>query len=944
MKITESFKRIAAVSFILICILTSTSGVARSDNSKKIKVAVLNNTTYANLDKDGVWRGLDIECMINIAQRSGLDIEFVDSSMDADFLGNLKNGTYDIVADVVKTPEREAEFSFTDTPIGNTTSTLAVRPDDTRWSYGDIEQVSRMKIGVLSSYANNTDFRNWCLVHKVTPEIIEYNNTEQMNSALFNGETDADVYTAVYSKENSDKQHTIMKFLPESFYYAFRKNDSELKNKVDSALSQIILGDVDYLINLKNKYDEQYDVNNLPFSHEEEEYLSKHPVLTVAVLADDAPYYEKKSDGSDYGIIPDYYALIADKANVQIRYVAYPSERDSIAAVKNGQVDIIGVFSGGIISSQQQGISITDRFSEIDSALLTKAGNDLSRVECIAIKGQLSYALADSIKKDFPQVTMKEYATAQDCFESMKSGDATAALLGLPSATWILNQTNTSAFAVIPVSNMPFDLCAAVNSNDQMLCSIMNKCIEGTKNNFTGIVTKDTLPQSDWKTIVAKIPPVWIILIFSILFILVLGLVWAVVMLIRRQKERAAVFAAQAETEKQKMQVESISKSTAERNKFLANISHDMRTPLNAVINFIRLAQKPGLPAGQRTSYLDKAETSGKLLLDLINDTLTVSKFSGGKLKLNPRPCRIKEILASVTSSIQDPAASKKISFSVDTSQMPDATILADKLNIEKIFLNLLTNSLKYTPEGGHINFKIAQESYDGKYLHYVITLSDDGIGIAEEFLPHIFEAFAQEMRPGYESVGTGLGLSIVKQLVDLMHGSISVESKVNVGTTFVVHLQFEKLPDAPAAPAELPTHADISLLNGKKILLCEDNAINREIAIAMLEDKGISITVAENGKEGLDIFSFSKPDEFDAVLMDIRMPVMNGFEATQAMRALDRPDAVTMPIIAMTADAFSDDIQNCLNAGMNMHIAKPIEPQQLYRVLSAEIGKRNKS
>lgn len=933
--------------------------VSAADTARRmVKVGVLNHTIYADQDKNGAWSGMDIECMMNIAQREGFDLTFVDSSDDPEFMEGLDQGRYDIVADIVRTSDREQQYLFTDEAIGNINNTLSVRASDDRWDYGDIEQLSRMRIGVLGTYANNADFRDWCTRHQVTPTIREYPTMEEMMAALDNDEIDGEVYSAVYGDADQTKYRTVMKFLPEAFYYAFRKDDTQLKNAVDDAISQILVSNINYLTEVKNKYDTQDSTNILPLSAKEKNYISSHPVLKVAVIADDAPYFKQEGKGPVQGIIPDYYSLIAEKSGLQFTYRVYPTHEAAVAAVKNKEADILGMYSGGMVSSYEKGLILTDRFSTVNSILLTKSGLEASEIRKIAVKSRALDSLKGNISETFPSAQVIDYENAQECFNAMQRGETDAVLIGLPSATWLINQVNSAAYSIVPLPGTSSDLCGAVNKDNQILSSILNKEIGATMGNFPGIVTKDTLTEGSWKTSILRIPPVMLVLIVGFLLALVLLLIWALIMLRRRQRERTAILAAQAETERQKMQVEAIQKNAEERNQFFANISHDMRTPLNAITGFIRLARKENIEPQERRDYLEKAEASSKLLLDLINDTLTVSKLSSGRLELKPVPCHTSALIGAIAYPIRAAAEAKRITFTVDTTSMQDCVILADQLNLEKIFLNLLTNAVKFTPEGGHVWCSVVQtRSQDGQ-LAYCITIRDNGIGISEAFLPHLFEAFAQEKRHGYESVGTGLGLSIVKQLVDLMGGTITVDSKVGEGTAFVVRLQFPEAPQQTQEQTEGQTEeqtegqteeqadsisgAAFSAgesagqqddLSGRKILLCEDNKLNREIATALLRDQGMEVVSAENGEDGLRLFRESAPDEFALILMDIRMPVMDGYETAKEIRALDRPDA-DVPMIAMSADAFADDIKRCMAAGMNGHVAKPVDPDLLYQAI----------
>lgn len=912
---------------------------AEQNAQQTVKVAVLNHTTYADQDENGVWSGVDVESMIDISQKAGFNAEFVDSSNDPAFLENLDNGTYDIVADITVTPEREENYLFTDEMMGTTTNTLAVRADDNRWDYGNIDQISDMKIGVLSTYANNADFRAWCTKHDIVPEIAEYENIDALTAALRDGEVDAEIYSAISGEDYMTQFRTILKFLPETYAFAFRKDDVELKNKVDAAVAQILSVNVDYFTNLKNKYETQYKSNILPLSSAEEKFISENPVIHVAVSEDEMPYYQKKADGTDQGIIPDYYQLIAGWTGFQFDYTVCDTYEEAVESVRNGDADILGMYGNGLISAYQKGFSLTDSISGVSCILLTKPGIDVSGINKIAVISDIADSIQFGFDRTFPDAAMRTYDNAKKCFDAVKSGEMDAALVGMYSATWLMNQTNSTAYSIVPISGLTYDVCAAVKEENQVLCSIMNKGIAATRENFIGITTRDTMPQNDLNSTISRMPPAMTISVVCALLALVLGLLWAIILLRRRQKERTVVLAAQAATEKQKAIVAEMQKNTEDRNRFFANISHDMRTPLNAVLGFASLAQKDGVTDEERKKYISRIQTSGNLLLELINDTLTLSKASSGKLELNPEPVRAGTLFESIIVPIRQEAERKKITFTADSSGALDRVIMVDVLNFQKILLNLLSNAIKFTPEGGHVSIVFYNDPPGSPNPDSVIRVSDDGIGMNPEFLPHVFEPFVQEKRQGYESAGTGLGLSIVKQLVDLMGGSIRAESEKGRGTIFTVRIHFEEAGSGVAGKAE-KAQDTVRNLKGRRVLLCEDNELNREIAVALLKDRGIETLTAENGQKGVEMFAGSAVHFFDAVLMDVRMPVMDGYEATRRIRTLDRADAENVPIIAMTADAFADDIRKCLDSGMNGHIAKPVDQEKMMRVLSENIGR----
>jgi signal transduction histidine kinase/CheY-like chemotaxis protein len=380
--------------------------------------------------------------------------------------------------------------------------------------------------------------------------------------------------------------------------------------------------------------------------------------------------------------------------------------------------------------------------------------------------------------------------------------------------------------------------------------------------------------------------------------------------------------------------LEEVRHADAMKTEFLSNVSHDMRTPLNAILGYTNLAKSAG-SITEKDSYLEKIGSAGNIMLDLVNDTLDLSKISSGEIILKPEPHLCDEIFRKAVFSIRPLVDEKHIHFMIDDSRMKNYPVLVDALRLQEIVINLLSNAVKFTPENGYISLVVECEPSDQHTMHYCITVSDTGCGMNPEFIAKMYEPFAQE-RQTADTVGSGLGLTIVKKLVDLMSGNISVKSEIGKGTEFKVCLNLERTENA-AQSADDSIHT-WAVLNGWHILLADDNTMNTEIAKAVLESKGMSVSCAVNGQEACRIFAESKPSYFDAILMDIRMPKMDGREAARTIRKMGRSDAADIPIIAMSADAFDDDIMESLKAGMNDHISKPFQPEKLYKILKDNI------
>ena len=384
------------------------------------------------------------------------------------------------------------------------------------------------------------------------------------------------------------------------------------------------------------------------------------------------------------------------------------------------------------------------------------------------------------------------------------------------------------------------------------------------------------------------------------------------------------------EEEKQAAEAASIAKSD-----FLSRMSHDIRTPLNGIIGMTYIAKKQENPP-ETGKCLTKIDTSSRFLLGLVNDILDMSKAESGKMELHPEPYYVEDFKSYIDSVIQPLCDGKNQSLVFENHILGDAVPELDVLRMNQIFFNLLSNAVKYTPEGGKIRILVSEKRLSERRMCITGTVSDNGVGMSEEFQKVLFDPFTQEHRKDNSDMrGTGLGLAIVKKIIDAMDGTISVKSRIGEGTEFIFTLECACTGERNARKAkEEHTEESLQVLRGRHVLLCEDHPLNQEIVESLLGGQGMLVDTAENGEIGVMHFSHSAPSYYDAILMDIRMPVMDGYKATQQIRSLPRADAKTVPIIAMTADAFTDDVKKCLDAGMNSHISKPVDPDSLYRVL----------
>lgn len=374
------------------------------------------------------------------------------------------------------------------------------------------------------------------------------------------------------------------------------------------------------------------------------------------------------------------------------------------------------------------------------------------------------------------------------------------------------------------------------------------------------------------------------------------------------------------------------------KSTFLSNMSHDIRTPMNAIVGFTELATRHIGDPERVEEYLSKIKTSGNHLLNLINDVLDMGRIEQGKLSLDEGPCDLNEVFAALEEILAPEVESKQLEFDVST-ELTHSEVLCDKVKLNQILMNLLSNSVKFTPAGGMVRLSLTElPANDIESGCYRMIVSDTGIGMAPEFLEQIYDPFERERTQTISGIqGSGLGMAIVKNLVNMMGGTIQVESEVGVGTTFTVIFTFKLVSARDAAAAESDERSALFQAERARnyhILLVDDNMLNREIAVELLSDTGFAITTAIDGKDALEQVASSEPGTFDLVLMDIQMPIMNGYEAARAIRALPNKEVASVPILAVTADAFDEDRQRALEAGMNGHLPKPIEVDKLFGVL----------
>ena len=862
------------------------------------------------------YTGYGYEYLLAVAQHAGWQLVLVPVTYESG-LQMLRDGELDIVNMVEEDMAVRESLAVSANSTGESCTYLVVSQDDTATAYEDFDKISRFRVGLRRDDWHNGEFLDYCAVHGATPNVTYYDGMDAVSTAMASDEVDA--YLC-----NSMQPHigrVVGQFATKPYYFAVRGGNTALLSELDQAMNDLRTADPNFDEKIHEKYYNKSGTTGFVLSESEKEYLVQNPVVTVAYDPKWYPISYRDSDGNFAGVISELYGQISEVTGLKFEFVATDTFTNALSAFTEGKMQVMAEMPYDYVWATRHHARLTAPYTTITvvGAFGKSPAASGGPVTIAVPPGYYQQFLMQNIRED--NYAFTNFDSIEECLQAVLDGRADYAMLNSYQFEYYRTRAKYKGMSSKVLDGADYELSAAVSdAADPRLLSIMSKALQsiGTSRISDIFLTaSSTQAERSLSDLVSEypMPTIIIVSVFTALLAVIISMRRYSVILRRKNDQLHAATNAKAA--------------------FFSNISHDMRTPLNGIIGFTDLAMSEDSLDAMKAD-VSNIRTSGIFLQKLINDTLDLSKSENKMLKLAAEPVNLRLLLEETTIISGRQAETGGVRLKAELPPEPGEWVLADKLRLQQIVINVLSNAIKFTPSGGAVTLVVAKNP--GGDWH--ISVQDTGCGISREFLPHIFEAFAQEQNTGNRPLGTGLGLSIVKHLVDLMGGKIEVHSAVGEGTRFDIDLP---LPPAPAQqPAAAMEQKATGSLEGRRILLCEDNAINRELAARLLENRGMLVTCAEDGKEGAAVFQGAPEGYFDLVLMDIRMPVMNGFEAARAIRALPRGDAST-PIIAMTADAFDDAVQECYKAGMNGHIAKPIDPEKLYSMLLDHIGQEER-
>ena len=881
---------------------------AMEEENKNVRVGYF---PYANFQEGGYGehkQGAGYEYLQKISYITGWKYEYVYGSFK-ECLDMLADGKIDILGSVSYTPERAESIDFSTYAEGTEKYWIYTREDHTDLTDGDLKRMNGCRIGVADGSYQKDLLEKWLDSNQIHAEVVACKGYDEMIEKLDADELDALVIPAL--SVNSDFI-AIANIGVSDCYFGVSKSRPDLLKELNSALEEINNTETDYSSKLYARY-EGKAVINYALNKEEKQWLDAHEnTICVGYLKDNLPFCGEEN-GKLTGILGTVLDTVQEKYKITIKAVPCSTGEQMNEALQSGEIDIAGPIIQDLYTQEQFQVILTDEIFDITPVVIYKGNEYRSSLSTIAATDTSLYSEL-MVSFLFPDAEIKQYDTQEECLEAVANGKAGATVIPSSKINLLNESPMTKSLSFAEMAKRQ-ELALFTTRENRRAATIINKAIEQSSNVLNGVVLAQNSVSEKKMTlqdVFAEYGGLAVGVSFVIIFVLLL-LVYS--LSVSRKKQMEAL------KEAQDANAANIAKTT-----FLNHMSHDIRTPMNAIVGFTDIAMKRK-PDKEVENCLKKIRQSSEYLMTLINDVLDISRIESGKLEYKPVPVDFRNMTDTVLSIARGYIENRDLNFCVSREELKTPYVMADELRIREVLLNIISNAVKFTKDGGTISF--AAENAPGNDDHHIIIryrISDTGIGMSEEFQSRIFDEFSQEndgARTSYK--GTGLGMAIAKKYVDLMGGKIEVSSRQGIGSTFTVEIPL-LIAEHVRTEKEEKLRKDMDL-HGLHVLLAEDNDLNAEIAVSLLEEQGMIVTRAADGKSALLQFCNTAPGTFDLILMDIMMPEMNGYETTKAIRNLsDRPDGKEIPIIAMTANAFAEDVQAALDAGMDDHVAKPMD------------------
>ena len=909
----------------------------QTNEHKVIRVGSFEDT-FNYVDENGVRRGFGYELMQALAGYAGWKFEYVKCDWSNCF-DKLENGEIDVIGDISYTDERTQEMLFSEEPMGEEKYILYADLSHTDIETSDFKSMEGKRVGVLLGTEPESMLTEWEKKNGIHTEHVNVYDNDDVKKKLADNEIDCFVSLeeSIWSERGISSVTNIGK---SGIYFAINKDRSDIKEELDFAMRQLDKDSPFFKADLYKKYF-TLDYSQI-LTGEEKFWMEEHGAIKIGFLNNDpAVFFMDEETGKLTGMLAEYIAYAKGCLGNQIlkfNIQSYDDYDEMIQALQNCEIDMIFYAGRNPNFAEEKGYALTNTaWTYSLMAVTAKKYFNENEVQIVAVPKEKE-ALKQHIAFNYPQWKFVDYDSLNDAADMIIKEKADCFIMG---TSQVIKYDNNKDLKSIPLTKT-MEACFAVRRGEGNLLSILNKTLKTMPSDMLTSALAIYDSTADKVTFLDFIKDN-LLTVFVTASLLALGIIGIILVLLRkaRKAEAAAKFAAkdtQKLNDKLEVALKKAEDASLAKTSFLHNMSHDIRTPMNAVLGYAQLMKDElkgkGMP--ETLEHLEKLQQSGNLLLSILNNVLDMARIESGRMEIDESYTQIEGIQQNLFEIFDDEAKKKNIAFNYNMNVEHDH-VLTDITKVKEIFVNIISNAIKYTPAGGSVMVNIDElPCNESGYMIVRTMISDTGIGMSQEYLTKIFDAFTREQNTTKSKIaGTGLGMSIVKKYVDLLGGTIDVESELGKGSTFTVTLKHRIADESCYAKKhveELGTGSEI--LNGKNILLAEDNDLNAEIAETILERVGLKIERVEDGIQCVNKVEKMPVGTYDMILMDIQMPKMDGYKATQKIRHLPDKDKACIPIIAMTASAFEEDKREAIAAGMNGHIAKPIDVNELMAIL----------
>lgn len=939
---SDTYTRRVIRGLFLLCLwvlwLLLPVSVCRAEG-KVVRVGSFEDT-FNFIDQNGVRRGYGYELMQKIAGYTGWTFEYVTCDWSNCF-EKLENGEIDIMGDISYTDERAEKMLYSDMPMGEEKYILYADLEASGIRPSDLSTINGRHVGALLGSKTEMMLTAWEKKHGIETTHSNTPNFDEVNRKLAAHEIDCFVsLEQPFWKERGISRIDMIG--KSDIYFVINKNRADIKKELDEGMRQLEEDDPFFLADLYKQYF-SFDIKPV-LTGEEQNWVNEHGAIRIGYLKDEPGISVKDPvTGKKGGVLYDYMEYADDcLGNQQLDFE--PIEMESRAALREalqtGKIDMIFTVSNPN-AGEEKGIAFTNTAWTYNLFAVTekKPFEEMAANRVEILKDNLP--VRRQIEYYYPQWTTIPCRSVEEARNKTVRGEADCFVTGARQA---VKYTERNALYSIPLSR-PLEISFGVKSGQPQLLAVLNKTLKAMP---IGMLSSSFSMHENAKHKVTLEDYIKDnLLLFSASFLLVTLLILSIFILLlqkARKAERAARSAAgKAKDLNEKLQiaVEKAEGANRAKTNFLNNMSHDIRTPMNAILGYNRLMRKK-LTDPQLIDYQRKIEQSGSLLLSIINHVLDMARIESGKSKLDEN-AEVLGMIFDEAYGVFAPEAAKKEIRMKKTIAVEHRSLICDGTKIREIFVNLISNAVKYTSRGGSVEVNVNELPCEREGFARIQTVvTDTGIGMSKEYLPTIYDSFSRERNTTMGKVaGTGLGMAIVKELVTMMGGTIEVKSELGEGTTFTVTLDHKIAETRHDDRKEIASRkAAAESLADLYILLAEDNDLNAEIAMTLLEEAGLKVDRAADGIQCVSRIEKEPAGTYALILMDIQMPNMDGYKATETIRQLPDPKKAAIPIIAMTANAFEEDRKMALAKGMNGYIAKPIDPAKMLAAIQDAIEK----